>query len=121
MRSILLPGHVNSPGNALVHHPNSNNGLNNTTRPEEPDRGSERPQPKGNGDSFNPKIVRRPINIGKSGPQVPDKVEKDNTRGEVVASAILVGHVLSLSLDDPTDPAKELVVCSNIPNVASTG
>jgi len=115
-RSILMPGpgQANSPGSALVHHSNANPAISNTTRPEELDRAlSPRNLP-------TTKMVRRPLSVGKPTVQVPDRVEKDTAREEVVTSAILVGQVLSLSLDDPsTDPAKELVVCGNIPNVAS--
>jgi hypothetical protein len=105
------PGQANSPGSALVHHSNANLAISNTN---ELDRALSPRNPP------TTKIVRRPLSVGKPTVQVPDRVEKDTAREEVVTSAILVGQVLSLSLDDPsTDPAKELVVCGNIPNVAS--
>ena len=99
------PGHVNALGNALVHHSSPGSGI--PARLDEQDRGFERPPPKGNVELFNPKIVRRPNNVGKSSPQQVDK-DKEMSRGEVVASAILLGQVVSLSLDDPgAETAKE--------------
>jgi hypothetical protein len=114
-RSILIPGpgQTNSPGSVIV---TSNPSANGTPRSGEVDRGSEK-SPKGTIES-NVKFARRPASsAGKCSPQVPDGAR------EVVASAILVGQVLSLSLDDTgREPvAKEVVVCGSIPNAAASG
>jgi hypothetical protein len=105
-RSILMPGN-SSPGSARASQMNSTLAPNSSTRTEDPDRAYEKPLSNGNAESINPKAVRRPGSIGKSSPQIPDRIEKDSPRGDVVASAILVGQVLSMSLDDSSiDPVK---------------
>ena len=100
-------GHVNSTGNALVHHQIVAGGI--PGRVDEQERGFERPPPKGSVELFNPKIARRPPNnIGKFSPQQAER-DRDVARGEAVASAILVGQVMSLTLDE-TEAAKETTV-----------
>ncbi|TFK39872.1 hypothetical protein BDQ12DRAFT_681382 [Crucibulum laeve] len=95
-RSILQ---ANAPGNALINH--GQNG-----RLEEPDRGFERPPPKSS-QLFNPKIAPRPAanngtanNGTAGGAKSPTEKEKDRARGDVVANAILVDQVASMSLDE---------------------
>jgi hypothetical protein len=78
-------------------------GLNNNARFEEPDRGFERPPPKGTTELFNPKVVRRPISNNsnsRTNPPAQDKAEKERARGDAVANAILVGQVGFMSLED---------------------
>jgi hypothetical protein len=99
------PGVVNAPGNVLVHHPSIGS---NPTRIDEQDRGFERPPAKGSVELFNPKVVRRP-NVGKTSPQQVDK-DKEAARGEAVANAILIGQVVSLSLDDAPKDSSVVVV-----------
>lgn len=75
----------------------------NNARLEEPDRGFERPPPKGAAELFNPKVVRRPAsNNSKPNLQAQERFEKERerVRGEVVANAILVGPVSSMSIVD---------------------
>jgi len=96
-RSILMPspGHVNSQNNALMHQSTPNN-----IRLEEPDRGFERPPPKGNVELFNPKISRR-SNSGNSRssslPQDKAEIEKEDG-GDAVAN--MIDQVTSLSVGD---------------------
>jgi hypothetical protein len=93
-RSILMPsaGHVNFGGNALVHH---QIGIGGTPgRIDEQERGFERPPPRGGAELFNPKIARRPpYNVGKISPQQAEE-------NGAVANAILIGQVMSLTLDE---------------------
>jgi len=88
-------GHSNSIGNALVQHPNN-------VRPEELDRGFERPAPKGNSELFNPKMTRRPISSNKANQQSPDKTQKDRDklRDDMTVNAVFVGEVAAMSLGD---------------------
>ena len=107
-RSILMPspGHASTPGNALVYHSSTHAGASNSNaRFEEPDRGFERPPPKGTTELFNPKVVRRPTsnngnNRTNSLPQDKLEKEKERARGDAVANAILVGQVSLMSLED---------------------
>jgi len=64
----------------------------NNMRPEELDRGFERPAPKGNSELFNPKVTRRPVS-NKTNQQVQDKTERDR------ANAVFV-EVAAMSLED---------------------
>jgi len=101
-RSILMPspGHSNSVGNALVQHPN-NLSVNNT-RPEELDRGFERPAPKSNSELFNPKVTRRLPN-SKTPQDKPEK-DRDKSRGSMTVNTVFVSEVSTLSLEDQGGP-----------------
>jgi len=84
-------GHVNFGGNALAHNQIGVGGP--PDRIDEQEHGFERPPPRGPAELFNPNITRRPpYNVGKVSPQ---QAEKDDT----VANAILIGQVMSLTLD----------------------
>jgi hypothetical protein len=97
-RSILMPspGHANSQSGALSQNSNaSNNG-----RLEEPERGFERPPPKGNAELFNPKSSRRSNSSNSRHNSVPqDKSEKEK-HGGGDAIANVVDQVASLSIGD---------------------
>lgn len=90
-RSIIMPSptHINSQ----MVHPNN-------TRLEEPDRGFERPPPKGNAELFNPKNARRSNsgnNRSNSSSQDKAEIERDSG-GDVVAN--MIDRVASLSVGD---------------------
>jgi hypothetical protein len=96
------PGHANLQSGALSPKSNVNNG-----RLEEPERGFERPPPKGNVELFNPKASRRSNSSNSRHNSLPqDKLENEKQIGvDVVAN--VVDQVTSLSLGDtsPSSPS----------------
>ncbi|EGN96739.1 hypothetical protein SERLA73DRAFT_184899 [Serpula lacrymans var. lacrymans S7.3] len=103
-RSILMPG-PSPAGNVLVHHSNTHVSGKDNSRLEDSERGFERPPPKGNVELFNPKGVWKSGANPQSHQPSPDRFEKDRLekeklRGEVVANAILVDKVATMSVED---------------------
>lgn len=86
------PGHANLQSGALSPKSNVNGRL------EEPERGFERPPPKGNVELFNPKASRRSNSSNSRHNSLPqDKLENEKQIGVV---ANVVDQVGSLSLGD---------------------
>lgn len=111
--------HSNTNANANNSNINNGNGSGNNNNPnarsEEADRSFERPPPKSPPELFNPKVVRRPVNVnGKANAATADKAEKEREkmRGEAVASAILVAQVGTMSLED-RNGADGVLIASN--------
>jgi hypothetical protein len=96
-RSILMPspGHVNSQSSVLS--PNSHTSSNG--RLEEPERGFERPPPKGNVELFNPKGSRRSNSSNsRHNSLLQDRMENEKHGGDAVAN--VVDQIRSLSIGD---------------------
>lgn len=93
-RSILMPspGHANSQG-----------------RLEDPERGFERPPPKGNAELFNPKGTRRSNSNNSRSNSVPQAEGVKQPSGDAVAN--LIDQVTSLSMAE-TGPASPPAVKS---------
>jgi hypothetical protein len=106
------PGHINSQNGALSPKSNTTNG-----RLEEPERGFERPPPKGNVELFNPKSSRRSNSNNSRHNSVPqDKSENEKqVGGDVVAN--VVDQVTSLSVGDtsPGSPAVKAAATVSMP------
>jgi hypothetical protein len=89
------PGHANSQSGAL----NANPSASNNSRLEEPERGFERPPPKGNVELFNPKGARRSNSSNSRHNSLPqDKSENDKQAGDAMAN--VMDQVTSLSIGD---------------------
>lgn len=90
----------NTYGTALFNHSNGN-------RLEDDERGFERPPPKVSAELFNPKGGAKRTAQADARQNTPDetgpKIEKERTRGEIVASAILVDKMEALKIQAQPD------------------
>ncbi|KAH7913826.1 hypothetical protein BJ138DRAFT_1001385 [Hygrophoropsis aurantiaca] len=102
-RSILLPGSGNptsSHATALVQHPNPHqnigNGNQNTiSRPEDIDKGFERPSPKLNAELYNPKGAWK-----AGGASIRSSVPSDKEKDKCEKERVLVENMALLSVED---------------------